>query len=59
MEEVGYHKISDEKVEKIANGIKINKLDVYFDKMCDERIKKINKELDVEVAVDKQKELEK
>lgn len=59
LEEVGYHKISDEKVEKIANGIKINKLDVYFDKMCDERIKKLNKELDVEVAVDKQKELEK
>ena len=58
LEKICYNKASnyDHKIDKEKT---MKKLEVYFDKMCDERIKKLNKELNVEVTIDKQKELEK
>lgn len=44
LEEIGYHKISNEKLYNISTKIDVNKLDVFFDKKYEKNVKDSEKE---------------
>ena len=53
LEEIGYHKISDDKIMKIANNVKLEKCDIIL-----EKDKKNIKEEEIEKIIEKEIEIE-